>query len=70
MRENRKKTIKYAVLVLILLLGIGYAALTAKLKVDGTVHIDKATWDVHFENVSVTEGSVTANPAPTTNNIK
>ena len=69
MRENRKKTIRISLLILILLLGIGYAALTAKLKVDGTVHIDKTTWDVHFENVQVTEGSVEANPAPTTNNV-
>ena len=68
MRENRKKNIKLAVLVLILLLGIGFAALTATLKIDGTVNVAKTTWDVHFENVSITEGSVTANPAPTSNN--
>ena len=69
MRTNRKKTIKLAILVLILLLGIGYAALKTTLKVDGTVNVDKTSWDVHFENVSITEGSVIANPAPTTNNI-
>lgn len=69
MRENRKKTIRIVVLILILLIGIGYAALKTTLKVDGTVNIDKATWDVHFENVNITEGSVTANPAPTTNNV-
>ena len=69
MKENRKKTIRLAVLVLILFLGIGYAALTANLKINGTVNVDKATWDVHFENVNITEGSVEANPAPTTNNI-
>ena len=65
MRTNRKKNIKLAVLVLILLLGIGFAALAANLKIDGTVNVSKTSWDVHFENVSITEGSVTANPAPT-----
>lgn len=68
MRENRKKTIRIAVLILILLLGIGYAALRTTLKIDGTVNVDKATWDVHFENVNITPGSVTANPAPTSDN--
>ena len=69
MKENRKKTIRISILILILLIGIGYAALKTTLKVDGTVNIDKATWDVHFENVNTTSGSVTASPAPTTNNI-
>ena len=68
MKENRKKTIRISILILILLIGIGYAALKTTLKIDGTVNVDKTTWDVHFENVSITEGSVTANPAPTTNN--
>ena len=69
MRRNRKQNIKLLTLILILFIGIGYAALTANLKVDGTVDIDRTTWDVHFENVNITEGSVEANPAPTTNNI-
>ena len=64
MRENRKKTIKLTILSLILLLGIGFAALAANLKIDGTLNVSRTSWDVHFENVSITEGSVTANPAP------
>ena len=68
MRENRKKNIKLAVLVLILLLGIGFAALAANLKIDGTLNVSRTSWDVHFENVAITEGSVTANLAPTSNN--
>ena len=69
MRTNRKKTIRTALLMLLLLIGIGYAALKTTLKIDGTVGVDKTTWDVHFENVEPTTGSVVANPAPTTNNI-
>ena len=65
MKRNKKQNIKLAALILILLLGIGFAALAANLKIDGTVNVAKTSWDVHFENVSITEGSVTANPAPT-----
>ena len=68
MKKNKKQNIKLAALVLILLLGLGFAALAANLKIDGTVNVAKTSWDVHFENVSITEGSVTANPAPTSNN--
>ena len=68
MKRNKKKNIKLLSLALLLLLGIGFAALAANLKINGTVNIDSASWDVHFENVSITEGSVEANPAPTTNN--
>ena len=65
MRANRKKTIRTALLMMVLLLGIGFAALAANLKIDGTLNVSRTSWDVHFENVQVTEGSVTANPAPT-----
>ena len=65
MKRNRKQNIRLLALILILLLGIGFAALTANLKIDGTVNVSRTSWDVHFENVNITEGSVTANPAPT-----
>ena len=64
MKENRKKNIRVAVLILILFLGIGFAALTTQLKIDGAVNVSRTSWDVHFENVSITEGSVNASPAP------
>ena len=63
-RVKRNKKYLYA-LILFLVLGIGFAALAANLKINGTVNIDSASWDVHFENVQITQGSVTANPAPT-----
>ena len=68
MRTNRKKNLYVGLLCFILLLGIGFAALAANLKIDGTVNVSRTSWDVHFENVSITEGSVTANPAPTSDN--
>ena len=63
-RVKRNKKYMY-ILILFLILGIGFAVLAANLKINGTVNIDAANWDVHFENVQVTEGSVEANPAPT-----
>ena len=64
MKRNRKQNIRLLALILILLLGIGFAALAANLKIDGTLNVSRTSWDVHFENVSITEGSVEANPAP------
>ena len=69
MRRNKRKNTRMFMLILFLLLGIGFAALAANLKIDGLVNVSSASWDVHFENVQITQGSVTANPAPTSNNV-
>ena len=68
MKRNKKKNLRLTVLILLLMIGIGFAALAANLKIDGTLNVSRTSWDVHFENVQVTEGSVTANPAPTSDN--
>ena len=62
---KKKKNIKTLALILMLLLGIGFAALAANLKIDGTVNVSKVSWDIHFENVEITEGSVAAATIPT-----
>ena len=49
--------------VIMLGISVGYAAITTTLQINGTSSIGKATWDVHFENVKVTSGSVTATNA-------
>ena len=70
MRKNKKHV---TILVLLLLLGvitIGYATLSSTLNISGTSQITNATWDVHFENVSVTTGSVAATTAPTIDTSK
>ena len=66
MRRNKKKNLYVGLVILILMLGIGFAALNTTLKIDGTLNVARTSWDVHFENVQVTTGSVTASPAPTT----
>ena len=65
MRRNKKKNTRLALLCLLLLIGIGFAALAARLKINGSLDVTRTEWDVHFENVEITQGSVTATTAPT-----
>ena len=69
-RFRRHLPSKWIVVVMILLfgMGIGYASLSQTLEIDGTSDIDRASWNVHFENVQVTTGSVTAATPTITDN--
>lgn len=63
MRRRRIKNSSYIAAILLLLLvgiSVGYAAISTTLNINGTSSIGKSTWDVHFENLAVTTGSVTA----------
>ena len=51
MRSDRKQTILFIIILLVLSMGIGYAFLTTTLSIDGTSDIDSAVWNVHFENI-------------------
>ena len=64
-KSSRKNSSYLVALVLLLLVGmsIGYAAISTTLNINGKSSIGKATWDVHFENLKVTSGSVTATKA-------
>ena len=58
---------RYRIIVLVMLLlgiSLGYALLTSNLNILGVSEILNPTWDIHFENVQVKSGSVTA-PTPT-----
>lgn len=72
-KKNSKKTI-YLILVLILGISVGYAALSATLKINGTSTIKSATWSVHFgteaNDIQVTSGSVTGDNVTTPARIK
>lgn len=59
---NNKKKNKFLVLIILLLgITIGYAALSTTLKINGTANVSKNTWNVYWDNPEVTEGSVTTN---------
>lgn len=58
--KGNKSFVVIAILLLVVGISIGYAALSATLNITGNTTIGKATWDVHFENLNETAGSVTA----------
>ena len=61
MRKSKKKTLSFIIVLVLMCLGIGYAYLTTTLSINGTTDIDSNTWDVHFGNLEVLNGSVSGN---------
>ena len=60
-RINQKKNLLFTiVLLLILVIGIGYAYLTSNLSITGSTEVVANTWDIHFANLNEIEGSVIA----------
>ncbi len=58
-RINYKKNLSInIILLLILVIGIGYAYLTSNLSISGTTEIAGNSWDIHFNNIVVSTGSV------------
>ena len=59
--SKKKRTITMVVvLLLVLLLGIsvGYAFLQSTLSISGSSAINNSTWDIHWNNVQITDGSI------------
>ena len=66
MRKNKfirrkEQSKKNTIILLILILGLGYAALQSNLNINGLATMGNPTWNIHWENVQVAEGSVEAN---------
>ena len=58
---QKKMNIIYILLLIVLAsIGTGYAYIKSNLNINGTANVSAASWDVHFENLNVTTGSVTA----------
>ena len=55
-----KDNIKIILILLVICLGIGYSYLNTELNINGTANINSANWSVYWNNVQVTEGSVSA----------
>lgn len=53
------------VVALFITITLGYASLSMSLSIHGASHIINPSWDIHWENIQITEGSVTAISAPT-----
>ncbi|MBP5679176.1 MAG: hypothetical protein J6X28_05090 [Bacilli bacterium] len=60
MRRTRKKSLLLGILLLVMGLGLGYAFITTTLNIEGTTDVDSNTWNVYWDNVQVTTGSVAA----------
>ena len=57
--KNRKRRDYLGVLLLLVVgLSVGYALLRTNLTINGTSKIKGNTWDIHFANLQVTDGSV------------
>ena len=58
MKKNKKNLIYSILLLILLFIGIGYAYLTSNLSITGSTEIAANSWNIHFENIQITEGSV------------
>ena len=57
---KKRNNIQLILLILVIALGIGYAYINSDLNINGTATINNASWDVHWANVQVANGSVSA----------
>ena len=57
MRSNKHRNKIFSLLILLLGLGIGYAALSTTLKINGTTNISGNTWNIYWD-----EDSIVVNP--------
>ena len=64
----RRKKNKSIILLILLVIGIsiGYAYLNTNLQINGSASIDKPTWDVYWDNIQITNGSVDSVNIPAT----
>ena len=69
-KHKKKMNILYILVFIVLAsFGVGYSYISTQLNVNGTANVTAASWDVHFANLNVTEGSITAEtPANITSN--
>ena len=58
--KNKRKLNYMILIIMILVVSIGYAILSTNLNILGSSQISAPTWDIHWENVQVSSGSVTA----------
>ena len=57
-KEYRNKNMLVLLIILIGSLGLGFAFLRTNLTINGTGKIRGNTWNIYFDNINVTEGSV------------
>ena len=60
MRKNKRKVYFVLLVLLLMFVSIGYAYLNSTLNITGASTINNPTWDIHWENIVVKPGSVSA----------
>ena len=68
-KKFKKNYPKIVLLLIIACISLGYAALTSNLTINGTSGINNASWDVHWNNVQISNGSVTGTNVTTAAHI-
>ena len=61
-RRRKLKLNKRLAAALAVLLAVGFAYISSAVNIGGVFTLFKSTWDIHFDNLQVTSGSVSANP--------
>lgn len=57
--KNGKNLIIIALFVIVICMSVGFAFLSTTLNINGNATVKANSWDIHFENLEVTDGSVT-----------
>ena len=70
MRNNKKKKVTIVLFLLLLGTSLGYAILSSNLNINGSTSLSSNTWNIHWSNLSVTNGSVTGTQVTTPATIK
>ena len=64
--KNNKKNKIVAIGIMLIFISLGYAYLTANLKITGTANIGTSAWDIHFANPALSNVSPTVTFPPVT----
>ena len=67
-RRKKKSNIIFSLILFLVCITIGYASLNSNLSINGISSINNSSWDIHFENIQTTTGSVTPNSAASISN--
>ena len=54
---KKNNTLIISLLLIVILMSVGFAVISTTLNINGTAKVKASSWDIHFENVVISEGS-------------
>ena len=66
MRRNRKNNLVLIFVVLLSVIGLGYALLSTTLSINGTTNVSSASWNIYWDNIVLGSNNVTDITTPAT----